>query len=87
MEEKTAIITLRIDPMLKSGFERVAKELDLTTSQMLRQYIRKIIEQHAKANAQGTLELSPAPTLKPAEKKPAKGQKMASMKPTNWKKP
>ena len=65
----------------------MAKELDLTTSQMLRQYIRKIIEQHAKANAQGTLELSPAPTLKPAAKKPAKGQKMASMKPAKWNNP
>lgn len=86
MAEETAIITLRIDPMLKKAFERVAKELDLTPSQILRQHVRVLVEQHAAANAQGALELAPIPTPQPTIKKPAKGQKMASVKPANWRK-
>lgn len=57
MEERTAIITLRIEPTTKAAFERMAKELDQTTSQMLRHYIRHSIEQHAKATAQQSLAL------------------------------
>lgn len=88
MDDKTtALISIRIDPLLKTAFERVGRDLDLTPSQMLRQYIRKIVEQHASANAQGDLNLEPEQTPRPATKKPAKGQKMASMKPANWKKP
>jgi predicted transcriptional regulator len=57
MEERTAIITLRIEPTTKAAFERMAKELDQTTSQMLRHYIRHSVEQHAKANEQQKLAL------------------------------
>lgn len=57
MEERTAIITLRIEPTTKAAFERMAREMDQTTSQMLRHYIRHSIEQHAKANAKQKLDL------------------------------
>lgn len=87
MADKLAMITLRVDQHMKTAFERIAEELDLTTSQMLRQYIRRMVEQHAAAHAQGALELEHGPTHQPAPKKPAKGQKMASTKPANWKKP
>lgn len=87
MTDKLAMITLRVDQHMKTAFEKIAEELDLTTSQMLRQYIRRMVQQHAAAHAQGALELEPTPTPKPAAKKPAKGQKMASVKPANWSKP
>lgn len=87
MSEESAMITIRLEKNLKTAFEKVAKELDLTSSQMLRQYIRKVIQQHHAANAQGALELEPTPAHQPAPKKPAKGQKMASVKPANWNKP
>lgn len=86
MDDKTALISLRIDPLLKTAFERVAKDLDLTPSQILRQHIRRLVEQHAAAHAQGALALEPIPTPQPTAKKPAKGQKMASVKPANWRK-
>lgn len=57
MEDRTAVITLRIEPTTKAAFERIAKDLDQTTSQMLRHYIRHTIEQHAKENAQQKLNL------------------------------
>ena len=87
MAEKLAMITLRVDQHMKNAFERIAEELDMTTSQMLRHHIRRMVEQHAAAHAQGDLNLEPEPTPQPATKKPAKGQKMASVKPANWKKP
>ena len=87
MADKESLISFRVDQPMKTAFERVATELDLTPSQMLRQYIRRVVAQHAEANAQGALELEPIPTHQPTIKKPAKGQKMASVKPVNWKKP
>lgn len=87
MEERTAIITLRIEPTLKAAFERMGKELDQTPSQLLRRYVKLVTQQHAAENAQQELELDPTPAPRQPVKKPAKGQKMASVKPSNWKKP
>lgn len=87
MEERTAIITLRIEPTLKAAFERMGKELDQTPSQLLRRYVKHATQQHASERAQQELELDPMPAPSQPAKKPAKGQKMASVKPANWKRP
>ena len=86
-DKTTTTMIFRIEPDLKRAFDQTAADLDLTSSQLLRKMIRNAVEQHMKANAQRTLALAPIPIPQPAPKKPAKGQKMASMKPANWKKP
>lgn len=84
MEERTALITLRIEPSTKAAFERMAREIDQTPSQLLRNAVRDMLNQYARQHAQRDLDLAPKPPPQPAPKKPAKGQKMASMKPANW---
>lgn len=86
-DKPTTTMIFRIEPDLKRAFDETAADLDLTSSQLLRKMVRNAVEQHMKANAQRTLALAPIPTPQTAPKKPAKGQKMASMKPANWKKP
>lgn len=78
MEERTAVITLRIEQSHKAAFERLAAELDQTTSQMLRRYIRHAIKEHAEAKGQGQLDLHPEEAAAAPTKKPAKGQKLAA---------
>jgi antitoxin component of RelBE/YafQ-DinJ toxin-antitoxin module len=73
MEERTAVITLRIEPSLKAAFENMLKKMDRTPSQELRGFIRAVVQQEAEKNNQGELEL---PIEKP-EAKPKKGQRMA----------
>lgn len=43
MSEK--ILTLRVPTELKNEFDKVAKEKDITTSQMIRAYMRYEVEQ------------------------------------------
>jgi hypothetical protein len=45
MEERTARLTVLIDPRKKAVFERLCAEQDLTPSQVVRQMIRSYIEQ------------------------------------------
>lgn len=45
-----SFITFRIDEDLKKRFEQIAKENDLTTSQILRACIRGQIENHQREN-------------------------------------
>ena len=78
-EPTTTTMIFRIEPELKKAFEMSAKARDLTASQLLRKYIRHEVEAYAKANAQGALDLAPNPSHTTAHKKPAKGQKMASL--------
>jgi hypothetical protein len=87
MEERTALLNVRIEPTVKAAFERMAKEIDRTPSQLLRDAVRDMLHQYARKHAQRDLDLTPKPPPQPAPKKPAKGQKMASMKPANWRKP
>lgn len=44
MENRTARLTLLIDPKKKAVFERLCAEADVTPSQMVRQFIRDYIE-------------------------------------------
>lgn len=53
MAEK--IITFRVDEHIKKAFEKVARDADLTTSQMLRHFMREVVENEAKTNAQQSL--------------------------------
>ena len=45
MEERTARLTVLIDPRKKAVFERLCKQQDQTPSQVVRQLIREYIEQ------------------------------------------
>jgi Ribbon-helix-helix protein len=46
MEQKTARLTLLIDPAKKSAFELLCARQDLTPSQVVRQLIRDYLKQH-----------------------------------------
>lgn len=85
MAETTTMI-FRVEPELKASFEAMAKDLDLTASQLMRQMMRGAVEQHGRQTAQKQLPLpTPAPTQTNAQqKKPKKGQRLASAKPANW---
>jgi antitoxin component of RelBE/YafQ-DinJ toxin-antitoxin module len=59
MEEKQSVINFRIDADLKTAFERVAKELDQTTSQLLRGFIRATVAEAGMKESQGDLFKAP----------------------------
>lgn len=44
MEQRTARLTILVDPRKKAVFERLCAEQDLTPSQVLRQLMREYIE-------------------------------------------
>jgi antitoxin component of RelBE/YafQ-DinJ toxin-antitoxin module len=46
METKTARFTVLLDPRKKKAFEQLCAEKDLTPSQVVRQLIRKYLEEH-----------------------------------------
>lgn len=46
MENKTARLTILIDPAKKKAFERLCAEQDLTPSQVVRQMIREYLAEH-----------------------------------------
>lgn len=50
MEQRTARLTLLIDPEKKSVFDELCKREDVTPSQKVRQFIRDYIEQQLGAN-------------------------------------
>jgi len=61
MENKTARLTVLVDPAKKQAFEKICHAQDVTPSQVLRRLIREFMEQHAPA--------TPA-RKQPARKKP-----------------
>jgi len=87
MAETTSMI-FRIDADLKKAFEDAAKERDRNASQLLRDYVRAMVDEHLKRTAQRSLPLEKStpllPASQPANTKPRKGQKMAAAKPANW---
>lgn len=46
MENKTARLTVLIDPVKKQAFEELCAAQDITPSQVVRQLIREYLEQH-----------------------------------------
>jgi len=91
MDSKQATMIFRLDEDLKTSFENIAKDLDLSASQLMRQMMRGAVDQHRRQTAQQTLKLAePTPAQSKtqpatATKKPKKGQKLAASKPANWK--
>ncbi len=54
MENKTARLTILIDPAKKKAFERLCAEQDLTPSQVVRQMIREYLAQHGVQHGDST---------------------------------
>lgn len=52
VEQRTARLTLLIDPKKKAVFDRLCAQEDVTPSQKVRQFIRDYIEQHLGADWQ-----------------------------------
>lgn len=46
MENKTACLTILVDPVKKEAFEKLCSSQDLTPSQVVRQLIRDYLEKH-----------------------------------------
>ncbi|WP_331346881.1 ribbon-helix-helix protein, CopG family [Cellvibrio sp. UBA7661] len=46
MEQKTARLTVLIDPTKKDAFEQLCASQDVTPSQVVRQLIREYLEKH-----------------------------------------
>lgn len=55
IENRTARLTLLIDPDKKATFERLCAEEDMTPSQMVRKFIRDYIEQRLGPNWRETV--------------------------------
>jgi hypothetical protein len=51
MENKTARLTVLVDPAKKEAFEKICHEQDMTPSQVLRRLIREFMDLHAPATA------------------------------------
>jgi hypothetical protein len=60
MENKTARLTVLIDPAKKQAFEELCYAQDMTPSQVMRRLIRDYMDQHAPA---------PSPARKAAARK------------------
>jgi len=55
-EQRTARLTLLIDPRKKAIFEQLCAREDVTPSQKVRQFIREYIEQQTGADWQDSIE-------------------------------
>jgi len=62
MENKTARLTVLVDPRKKKAFEELCASQDLTPSQVVRQLIRDYLAQHGVAYGQASVD---NPKLKP----------------------
>ena len=51
MENKTARLTVLIDPAKKQAFEELCYSQDMTPSQVMRRLIREFMEHNAPSNA------------------------------------
>ena len=51
MENKTARLTVLIDPAKKAAFEKLCYSQDMTPSQVMRRLIRDYMDQHAPSAA------------------------------------
>lgn len=67
MEPRDATIVFRIEESIKKEFDRIAAELDITPSQLLRRHVKDLIEDYNRRNSQKTLFETKEP---PKPKKP-----------------
>ena len=58
MENKTARLTVLIDPARKDAFEKLCHSQDMTPSQVMRRLIRDFLSEHG-------VKYAPAPKKKP----------------------
>lgn len=68
-----SVMNFRVDEDLKKAFETIAKENDYTASQMLRHYMREVVNEYMKKHAQGDLLKQPKAKTPTKAKKQAKG--------------
>jgi antitoxin component of RelBE/YafQ-DinJ toxin-antitoxin module len=61
MEQKTARLTVLIDPTKKNAFEQLCATQDVTPSQVVRQLIREYLEKHGATYANQVQNTSDAP--------------------------
>ena len=59
MENKTARLTVLIDPNKKKAFEKLCASQDLTPSQVVRQLIRDYLTQHGVSYSKGSATTNP----------------------------
>ena len=74
MEQKTARLTLLIDPDKKAAFERLCAQQDRTPSQVVRQFIRDYLAQHGVDPTGGPLPAEPASHGAPRPRTRVKGR-------------
>lgn len=74
-----SIVNFRVDNDLKKAFEMIAKEKDLTSSQMLRAFMREAVAEYMKENKQRSL----LDTPKRQENNKGK-EKQKSVIPNSW---
>jgi hypothetical protein len=65
MENKTARLTVLIDPARKEAFEKLCHAQDMTPSQVMRRLIRDFLNEHG-------VKWGPAPAKKKAPRKAAR---------------
>ena len=70
MEQKTARLTLLIDPNKKAAFERLCAQQDLTPSQVVRRLIREYLAQHGVTYQPGGAEEGASENATPKPKQP-----------------
>lgn len=70
IEDRTARLTVLIDPRKKAVFEELCAEEDVTPSQMVRRLIREYIERHRGAPWRPDDVGSPAPSRRGTERRP-----------------
>ncbi|MCX4186724.1 ribbon-helix-helix protein, CopG family [Methylophaga sp. OBS4] len=59
MENKTARLTVLIDPNKKKAFEKLCESQDLTASQVVRQLIRDYLDEHGVAYSRDVPQKNP----------------------------
>lgn len=59
MEQKTARLTVLVDPTKKAAFEKLCAAQDVTPSQIVRQLIREYLEKHGVSYANQQQEVRP----------------------------
>jgi Ribbon-helix-helix protein len=75
MEQKTARLTLLIDPDKKAAFERLCAQQDRTASQVVRQFIRDYLAQHGVDPTGSPVPAQPAPRGAPRPRTRARVKK------------
>ena len=71
MENKTARLTVLIDPAKKAAFETLCYSQDMTPSQVMRRLIREFMDHNAPAAAPARKAPAPARKSPPAARKRA----------------